>query len=270
MLALLCCAACPCVDLRAANSRIRVTAVTCPFTLSGIRLTYGLPFGQDRLIPVWVTTLAVLQKSRVIGFATPSVLLEYFELPKNGYHYQRIVQGFQRIFGATVFFGAEEQRQGVVLSDSARFHFFDHVQLWYNRDEPCNEPENIVTVSEAFYDEIDRHKIPVERRVVRPWPMLPARLIYMFGSFGEVGVLRKAIWPAYRFSEARARASNYDRKSTDDRGISDKSSVNGFERLRLGGRNAPRLLPLMVDSSSFHKAALPVSKFSRSPKSSAV
>ena len=84
-----------------------------------------VPFGQDRLIPVWVATLAVLQKSRVVRFASPSQLLDYFELPKNGYHYKRIVQGFQRIFGATIFFGTEEQRQRAVVSNSARFHFFD-------------------------------------------------------------------------------------------------------------------------------------------------
>jgi len=32
---------------------------------------FGLPFGQDRLIPVWVVTLAVLQRSRIVGFASP-------------------------------------------------------------------------------------------------------------------------------------------------------------------------------------------------------
>ena len=72
-----------------------------------------VPFGQDRLIPVWVATLAVLQKSRLVRFACPSQMLDYFELPKNGYHYTRIVQGFQRIFGATIFFGTEEQRKSV-------------------------------------------------------------------------------------------------------------------------------------------------------------
>ena len=141
---------------------------------------FGLPFGQDRLIPVWVATLAVLQRSRVVRFASPSTLLDYFELPKNGYHYKRIVQGFQRIFGATIFFGTEEQRQRAVLSDSARFHFLDRVQLWYNRDEraelDCNESENTVTLSEAFYLEIDRHKIPVERRVVAALANAPGTL----------------------------------------------------------------------------------------------
>ena len=69
-----------------------------------------VPVGQDRLIPIWVAPLEILQKSRMVRFASPSQLLDYFELPKNGYHYRRIVQGFHRIFGATIFFGTEEQR----------------------------------------------------------------------------------------------------------------------------------------------------------------
>jgi hypothetical protein len=139
-----------------------------------------VPFGQDRLIPVWVATLAVLQKSRVVRFASPSQMLDYFELPMNGYHYHRIVQGFQRVFGSTIFFGTEEQRQKSVVSNSARFHFFDCVQLWYNREEPAapdrQGPDNIITLSEAFHHEIDRHKIPVERRVVAALVNAPGTL----------------------------------------------------------------------------------------------
>ena len=82
-----------------------------------------VPFGQDRLIPVWVATLAVLQKSRMVRFASPSQMLDYFELPKNGYHYNRIVQGFQRVFGSTIFFGTEEQRQRAIYQIPLAFIF---------------------------------------------------------------------------------------------------------------------------------------------------
>ena len=37
---------------------------------------FGLLFGQDRLIPVWVATLAVLQKSRVVHSASPCQTLD--------------------------------------------------------------------------------------------------------------------------------------------------------------------------------------------------
>jgi len=148
-----------------------------------------VPFGQDRLIPVWVATLAVLQKSRLVRFACPSQMLDYFELPKNGHHYARIVQGFQRIFGATIFFGTEEQRQKAVVLDSARFHFFDRMHIWYNREQPSpqngDELGNTITLSEAFHNEIDRHKIPIERRVVAALANAP-------------GILDLYVWLAWR------------------------------------------------------------------------
>ena len=97
-------------------------------------------------------------------------MLDYFDLPKNGYHYHRIVQGFQRIFGSTIFFGTEEQSQETALLDAARFHFFDRMHLWCHREGAMNPngdgSDNTIALSEAFYNEIDRHKIPIERRVV--------------------------------------------------------------------------------------------------------
>src|ERR1051325_1267372 len=60
--------------------------------------TWGLPFGQDRLIPIWVATLASVNKRRVIQFDSGAEILDLFSLPKDGPHYRRLIQGFQRIF----------------------------------------------------------------------------------------------------------------------------------------------------------------------------
>jgi hypothetical protein len=66
------------------------------------------------------------------------------------------------------------------LADSARFHLFDSLRLWYNREETAKsdgpELENTITLSEAFHNEIDRHKIPVERRVVAALANAPGTL----------------------------------------------------------------------------------------------
>jgi hypothetical protein len=45
---------------------------------------FGSPFGQDRLIPIWVATLAIEQKSRTIHFDSAAQLLDFFRLPKDG------------------------------------------------------------------------------------------------------------------------------------------------------------------------------------------
>jgi hypothetical protein len=132
---------------------------------------FGLPFGQDRLIPIWIATLALRQESRTVRFHTASEMLAFFNLPRDGYHYHRGVEGFKRIFSVTIFFGTEEQAAGDNMIDWSRCHFFDRMRLWFNTTVqeapgPTVEHGNLVTLSESFYREIDEHRIPVERHVV--------------------------------------------------------------------------------------------------------
>jgi len=141
---------------------------------------FGLPFGQDRLIPIWVATLAVQQKSRVVRFQSAAQILDFFRLSKDGRHYRRIVQGFQRVFAATIFFGTDDQPDAYHVADSARFHFFDRIHLWFHdhdQSTPANDAaKNTITLSEAFYREIDAHRIPVEREVLAALANAPGLL----------------------------------------------------------------------------------------------
>jgi len=131
---------------------------------------FGLPYGQDRLIPIWVATMAIRQRSRMVRFVTASEVLDFFHLFKDGKRYHRIMEGFQRLFAATIFFGTNDQANATVVFDWARFHFFDRMHLWFHKaEDECIDPpatENSIVLSEAFYEEIDQHRIPVEREVV--------------------------------------------------------------------------------------------------------
>ncbi|MFZ0961682.1 MAG: replication protein RepA [Terriglobia bacterium] len=133
--------------------------------------SFGLPFGQDRLIPIWVATLALQQKSRIVRFQSASELLAFFGLCPDGYHYRRLIDAFKRIFTSTIFFGTEDQPSNSTLIDWTRFHFLDQIKLWRSPDTTNTETGaedlgNVITLSEAFYNEIDNHRIPVERNVV--------------------------------------------------------------------------------------------------------
>ena len=147
---------------------------------------FGLPFGQDRLIPIWVATLAVQQRSRIVHFESAAQMLDFFRLSKDGRHYRRIVQGFHRIFAATIFFGTEDHPTRSCLIDRARFHFFDRMRLWFNHHQSeqsaCDESSaNVISLSEAFYQEIDQHRIPVEREVIAALAHAPGMLdFYMW------------------------------------------------------------------------------------------
>ncbi len=59
---------------------------------------YCLPFGQDRMVPIYLATRAVRQQSQTIRFRTAAEMLETFGMHKGGKEYRRPVAGFERIF----------------------------------------------------------------------------------------------------------------------------------------------------------------------------
>jgi len=78
---------------------------------------FGLPYGQDRLIPIWVATIAVRQRSRIVRFGAASEILDFFRLFKDGKRYRRLMEGFQRVFGATMFFGTNNEPDSELVLD---------------------------------------------------------------------------------------------------------------------------------------------------------
>jgi hypothetical protein len=159
---------------------------------------FGLPFGQDRLIPIWVATLAVKQQSRIVRFESAAQMLEFLQLPKDGLHYRRLVQGFQRIFAASIFFGGERTQTSSQVFDWARFHFFDRLELWFDHANSDSSPiahahENTITLSQSFYDEIDQHRIPVERQVIANLANAPGLLDFYIWIVWKSWTLRNGI-----------------------------------------------------------------------------
>lgn len=151
---------------------------------------FGLPFGQDRLIPIWVATLAVKQKSRTVIFRSAAEILDYFDLPKDGPHYRRLVDGFKRIFASSVFFGTDAAGHSEqTVWDYRRFHFFDRLRLWCNPEpehllDGMDPSANVICLSEAFWQEIPAHPIPVNANVVRALSGNPGCLdFYMWLSW---------------------------------------------------------------------------------------
>jgi len=138
---------------------------------------FGLPFGQDRLVPIFLATMAVKQRSPTIRFRSASMLLEWFGLSKGGKEYRRLVAAFERIFGATIFFGTDASQPAARLVHRARFSFLREAHIWYNRDGRATEPlENVVVLSEEFYAEALAHPIPADLDAVRVLASAPAAL----------------------------------------------------------------------------------------------
>ena len=81
------------------------------------------------IILIYLASLAVRQQSQTIRFRTAGEMLDTFALHKGGREYRRLVSAFERIFGATIFFGTDAgtPRARVVqrtrLSFSAKLRF---------------------------------------------------------------------------------------------------------------------------------------------------
>lgn len=96
--------------------------------------SYGFPWAQVRLVPIFLATMAVRQQSARITFTSAAEMLDTFGIQQGGSQYRRLVASFQRIFGATIFFGTDIQRDRAAVVHCARFNFMTEVRIWYSRD----------------------------------------------------------------------------------------------------------------------------------------
>jgi hypothetical protein len=159
---------------------------------------YGVPFGQDRIVPIFLATLAVRQQSQTIRFKTATEMLTTFGMHTGGKEYRRLMAAFERIFGATMFFGTDAIRSRAKVIQRSRFNFLREAQLWYNRSSDqvpiSSEFENVVVLSDDFYQEIMAHPIPTDLEAVKVLASAPA-------------VLDLFTWLSYRCFFAKAEES---------------------------------------------------------------
>ncbi len=107
-------------------------------------------------------------------------MLETFGMHKGGKEYRRLVAAFERIFGATMFFGTDSTTAKAKVVQRSRFNFLREAQIWYNRQPGQRalgeEFENIIVLSDEFYEEILAHPIPTDLEAVKVLASAPAVL----------------------------------------------------------------------------------------------
>ena len=149
---------------------------------------FGVPFGQDRIVPILLATLAVRQKSQTIRFKTAAEMLETFGMHKGGKEYRRLVAAFERIFGATMFFGTDTIMTRRKVVQRSRFNFLREAQIWYDRQPDQrvlgDDFENVIVLSDEFYQEVMEHPIPTDLEAVKVLASAPAVLdLYMWLTY---------------------------------------------------------------------------------------
>ena len=178
--------------------------------------TYGLPWGQDRLVPLFLATLATRHRSPRVTFPSAAEMLDTFGLQQGGSQYRRLIAAFERIFGATIFFGTDTQRDKAVVIHQARFNFMSEARIWYSRDRDQqllpDAGENVIVLTDEFYREVTSHPIPTDLEAARALSCSPAALdlytwlsyrcfvakgeeqVPLFGEFGLVRQLGVAVY----------------------------------------------------------------------------
>jgi hypothetical protein len=137
---------------------------------------FGLPFGQDRLVLIFLATLAVRQKSQVVRFRSAAEMLDTFEMAKGGKEYRRIVSAFERVFGATIFFSTVMARANATLLHRGRFNFLREAEIWCDRSGGLPSHENVVILSDEFYAEVSAHPVPADLVAIKVLAAAPALL----------------------------------------------------------------------------------------------
>ena len=150
--------------------------------------TYGVPWGQDRLVPIFLATLAMRQQKQTITFRSAAEMLDTFGMQQGGSQYRRLIAAFQRVFGATIFFGTDTQRQKAAVAHQARFNFMREARIWYSRDP--NQAllpggfENEIVLSDEFFREVTTHSIPTDLEAAKALSSAPAALdLFMWLSY---------------------------------------------------------------------------------------
>jgi hypothetical protein len=99
-----------------------------------------------------------------------------------------VVAAFQRIFGATIFFGTDMQRERAAVVHRARFNFMSEARIWYSRD--ANQTtlpggfQNEIVLSHEFFTEIMSHPIQTDMEAAKALSCSPAALdLFMWLSY---------------------------------------------------------------------------------------
>jgi hypothetical protein len=118
---------------------------------------------------LWLATEAVQKQSPAIAFESAAQILTQWGLPTIGEYYRRLASAFKRVFASTIFFGTRDERRGAEVWNCSRVQFFDHVRLWFSKDDgkEHGRRRNLVRLSAPFWEELRTHPIPVDADVVR-------------------------------------------------------------------------------------------------------
>jgi Plasmid encoded RepA protein len=164
---------------------------------------HGVPYGQDRLIPIWLATAFRLlgnPHDNVIRFRSASDVVRAFFPDEakaralGGIERKRLRGRFERVFGATYFMRDEGDGPRAFLGDSYRL--IRRISLWFEQGNVQNLQwawQNQIELTSEFADDLRRGSVPIDFDTIRSLKESPAALdLYIWQA-----------WRSYRLALAK-------------------------------------------------------------------
>lgn len=141
------------------NGRFRVTLTT--------RGGYTIPFGQDRLFPLWLATAfhaAGQPADNVIRFRAASDILKAFRQPVSGDSRQLLRERIHRWHNTTV--DVESSTADAIHQVS--YSLIEEAHLWFHRksNSQLSLWQNVIKLHSRFADSLRRKTIPIDFETV--------------------------------------------------------------------------------------------------------
>ncbi|MCP4148064.1 MAG: hypothetical protein GY757_09980 [bacterium] len=163
---------------------------------------YGVPYGQDTLIILFLAIEAKRQNSRTIKVNFFKDFMKLFQIDsKSGSKYIAVRDSLRRIENSKYSWRrTTEEEPGRVRT--AHYSYIDKLNIYCSPSRPDQKPmfDQFIQLSEAFWNEIQKHQIPFNLEAIRFLQRKPAYLNYYIWLSMRTGQLFKAMIEAKKES----------------------------------------------------------------------
>lgn len=136
---------------------------------------FGLPYGQDRLIAIWLATAFKVMgcpESNCVQFRSLKDIARAFEIPGQesigGKNLRRLRGQLERVFGATYFAWDESKRQTAL--GAQRYQLISRMDLQFDSQVHPNQYslwQNVIELDAKFANDIRSGVVPIDLNTVR-------------------------------------------------------------------------------------------------------
>ncbi len=128
---------------------------------------YGVPYGQDILIILFLSYEAIRQNSRKIKVKFFRDFCEMFDININdGRRFKNVINSLNRIENSKFTW---RNKKNPDVKDNLSYIYIDEIKIYNNPKYPKQKSlfEQYILLSERFWDEINKYKIPFNLEAVK-------------------------------------------------------------------------------------------------------